>query len=45
MYERQCINVCAECGLGVLIPSLGLLLAGAGDVTRAGTILAQPARY
>lgn len=45
LYERQCINVCVEWGLVVLVPSPGLLLAGAGDVTRAGTVLARPARY
>lgn len=27
------------------MPSLRLLLAGTGDVTRAGTMLARPARY
>lgn len=31
--------MCVEPGLGVLVPSLGLLLDGAGDVTRAGIML------
>lgn len=39
LYERQSINVSIERGLGVLVPSLGLLLAGAGGVTRAGAVL------
>lgn len=40
------MNGCAcEWGLGVSVPSLGLLLAGSGGVTRAGTVLARPARY
>lgn len=34
--------MCVEWGLGVLVSSPGLLLAGTGDVTRAGTALALP---
>lgn len=34
--------MCVEWGLGVLVLSLGLLLAATADVTRAGTALALP---
>lgn len=44
-YDRQCINASVEWGLGVLLTSLGLLLAHSGDATRAGTMLTWPARY